>query len=132
GVWGFDTLADLNIDLARLPATPMTHTRSLGLHVWFSCHPKIEIRNSIGNGGLGAGLDIRGDGGLVVLPCPTSKYRWDPHYNFDTCTPIPAPAWLGHRRRQHNKVTGQSRKFDAETVLEEACDRIRGAGDGDK
>ena len=128
---GFDTLADLG--LAILPDTPMSHTSSGGLHVFFSTHPMVDVRNSIGKAGLGPGLDVRGTGGFVVLPSPGSGYWWDPHWNFDTCVPLPAPAWLGHRRRQSaNVVTGQPRRFDAQTVLEEACEAIRNAGPGDK
>jgi hypothetical protein len=123
--YGFDTLGDLG--LAILPETPMAHTRSGGLHLYFACHATIEIRNSIGRGGFGPGVDVRGNGGFVVLPSPGSRYWWDPHLNFDTCTPQPAPAWLGHRSRQVSKVSGKSRRFDAASVLEEACDNIRGA-----
>src|SRR6516165_1844652 len=60
----------------------------------------IEIRNSVGKHGLGPGLDVRGQGGYAVVPCPGSGYRWDPHCNFDTVPPHPAPAWLGHRQKQ--------------------------------
>jgi hypothetical protein len=132
GNWGFDTLAELDTGLSILPETPMAHTLSGGLHVYFACHPAVEIRNSIGKGGLGPGLDIRGDGGLVVLPSPGAGYRWDPVCNFDTCSALPAPAWLGHRTRQSVKISGKARQFDAASVLEEACDNIRGAEEGDK
>ena len=132
---GCDTLAGLGLSI--LPETPMSHTRSGGVHVYFSCHPSVDIRNSIGEHGFGPGIDVRGTGGLVVLPSVGPGcfwgYWWDPVCNFDTVTPVPAPAWLGHRQhRESAKVTGQNRRFDAETVLAEACDRVRSARPGDK
>ena len=33
---------------------------------------------------LGPGLDVRGDGGYVILPSSGSGYTWDPLLNFDT------------------------------------------------
>jgi hypothetical protein len=128
--YGLDALADLA--LAILPETPMSHTRSGGLHLYFACHSAVEIRNSIGKGGLGPGLDVRGTGGFVVLPSEASRYRWDPCCNFDTCSALPAPAWLGHRARQVAKISVEPRRFDAGSVLEEACDNIRAAGEGEK
>lgn len=63
--WGFDTLAELG--LALLPDTPMAHTASGGLHVYFGCTER-EIGNSVGKHGLGPGLDVRGEGGYVIMP----------------------------------------------------------------
>jgi putative DNA primase/helicase len=129
--YGFDTLADLGG--AILPVTPMAHTRSDGLHVYFACID-IEIRNSVGKHGLGPGLDVRGQGGLIVVPCPGSGYRWDPHYNFDTVPLHPAPAWLGHRQKHSRSAIHNSprQRFDPAVILAECCDRIRNAADGDK
>jgi hypothetical protein len=66
---GFDTLAELG--KAMLPATPIAHTPSGGTHVYFA-RTELEIRNSAGGKGLGLGLDIRGDGGAIVLPSANS------------------------------------------------------------
>jgi hypothetical protein len=118
---GFDTLADLG--KAILPDTPMSHTPSGGLHMFFA-RTEFEIRNSAGGKGLGVGLDIRGDGGQVVLPGP-GGYWWDPHCNFDTVTPLPAPAWLGYRppKEQRPILTKNSKRgrFDPKAFLHEAC-----------
>jgi putative DNA primase/helicase len=75
--YGFDTLADLGF--AILPNTPMVHTRSGGLHVYFE-RPTEGLRNTAGSRGrgIGPGLDWRGDGGYVILPSPGSGYWWDP------------------------------------------------------
>jgi hypothetical protein len=74
-----------------LPDTPMAHTATGGVHVYFDPHGQ-EIRNSEGR--IGKGLDVRGDGGYVILPSPGSGYCWDPHKNFKTVAPAPAPDWL--------------------------------------
>jgi hypothetical protein len=86
---GFDTLADLGHGI--LPDTPMAHTASGGLHIYFNAGDR-ELRNSIGK--IGPGLDIRGDGGYVILPSGGSGYFWDPQWNFGTVSPVAAPAWL--------------------------------------
>jgi len=62
----------------ELPLTPMSNTGGGGRHYLFA-HPGVEIRNSAGR--LGPGLDIRGDGGYIVVPPslhPSGKrYAWD-------------------------------------------------------
>jgi hypothetical protein len=86
---GFDSLEDLGIFV--LPETPMVHTASGGLHVYFDAGER-ELRNSAGL--IGPGLDVRGDGGYVILPSGGSGYYWDPLWNFDTVSPVRAPDWL--------------------------------------
>ena len=86
---GFDTLEDLGLSI--LPETPVVHTASGGLHVYFDAGPR-ELRNSCSK--IGPGLDVRGDGGYVILPSPHSGYVWDPLYNFETVAPARAPDWL--------------------------------------
>jgi hypothetical protein len=80
---GFDTLAELGH--AILPDTPMVHTPSSGLHIYFRT-PARELRNTTGNKGrgIGRGLDWRGQGGYVCVPSPGSRYRWDPCCGIDT------------------------------------------------
>jgi bifunctional DNA primase/polymerase-like protein len=125
---GFDTLAGLG--LAILPETPMAHTASGGLHVYFAAIER-EIRNSVGKHGLGSGLDVRGEGGYVIVPSPRSGYSWDPHWNLDTVALRPAPAWLGHRQRERLQDTHR-RSLDPLKILAQACDNIRGAVDGSR
>jgi hypothetical protein len=86
---GFDTLDDLGHSI--LPESPMVHTQSDGLHVYFDAGER-ELKCSAGL--LGPGLDVRGDGGYVILPSPGSGYRWDPQWNFGTVPLAPAPDWL--------------------------------------
>jgi putative DNA primase/helicase len=129
--YGFDTLETLG--LSHLPETPIAITPSGGCHIYFACHPVVEIRNSVGKYGLGPGVDIRGEGGLVVLPGGNSGYSWDPHYNPSTAAFQPAPFWLGHRSRPEKRVELKSgRAFNPQRALHDACDRIRSAEDGHK
>ena len=80
--FGYDTLDDLGF--AILPETPMVHTASGGLHLYFAIPPN-GLRNTGGarGRGIGPGLDWRGDGGYVIVPSPGSGYSWDPHWNFE-------------------------------------------------
>jgi hypothetical protein len=86
---GFDSLED--IGPAILPETPMVHTASGRLHVYFDAGDR-ELRSSAGL--IGPGLDVRGERGYVILPSPGSDYWWDLQWNFDTAVPVAAPDWL--------------------------------------
>ena len=57
GATGFDTLAELGF--AMLPETPMAHTASGGLHLYFEPPDRIEIRNTAGAYGAGIGKPRR-------------------------------------------------------------------------
>lgn len=75
-----------------LPDTLRALTGGGGQHIYFA-HPGGEIRNDVGSK-LGAGLDVRGDGGMVAAP-PTQhasgrRYRWE---NWPGRL-APAPGWL--------------------------------------
>ncbi len=65
GHGGYESLTKLIEKHGAIPETPVSKTGSGGEHIFFK-HPGVEIRNSAGK--LGAGLDIRGDGGYVVAP----------------------------------------------------------------
>ena len=86
---GFDTLKDLGRSI--LPETPLAHTASGGVHVYFRC-PEKDIRNSASR--IGPGLDVRGTGGYVIIPTKGSGYSWDELWNLDTVEPASAPDWL--------------------------------------
>jgi hypothetical protein len=86
---GFDSLEDLGH--LPLPETPMAHTATAGVHVYVETRGR-ELRNSAGL--IGAGLDVRGDGGYVILPTPGSGYYWDPIWNFETVQMAAAADWL--------------------------------------
>jgi hypothetical protein len=91
---GFHTLAELGF--AILPDTPMVHTTSGGLHLYFRAADYPEIRNTAGakGRGIGPGLDWRGEGGYVIVPSPGSGYYWDSHWNVDTAQLTLVPSAL--------------------------------------
>ncbi len=70
---GFDSLAHYS-----LPVTMKAKTGGGGEHYYFRCAKDLEIRNSAGK--LGAGLDVRGEGGYVLAP-PSNHvmgvYEWE-------------------------------------------------------
>ena len=128
---GFDSLEDLGY--LPLPVTPMAHTASGGLHVNFASHR--ELRNSAGL--LGPGLDVRGDGGYVILPSPESGYFWDPLYNFDTVQMALAPEWLWPPKPSRPPVNGPIKPVNGLSPygarsIELACDAIVHARPGEQ
>jgi len=128
---GFDSLEDMGRSI--LPETPLVHTPSGGLHVYFRC-PAHDARNSASR--IAPGLDVRANGGYVVLPTPGSGYRWDPFWNLNTVEPLEAPEWLWPPppSRPHMsappiaRTQGLSRY--AEAALDAACKAILDAPAG--
>jgi hypothetical protein len=74
---GATTLYELQQRYGELPQTVKAKTGGGGYHFLFQ-HPGFQIKNSAGR--LGAGLDIRGDGGYIVAPpslhASGQKYEW--------------------------------------------------------
>lgn len=89
---GGATLAELERKHGRLPATAETLTGGGGKHLFFR-HPGHEVRNSSGR--LGAGLDVRGDGGYVCVPPSVHEngraYKWTRTLERKVDDP---PGWL--------------------------------------
>jgi hypothetical protein len=74
GEW---SLEDLQAEHGPLPWRAVVSTPSGGWHIYLQ-HPRFRVANSAGR--LGPGLDVRGDGGLVLAP-PSRRhldaYRWE-------------------------------------------------------
>jgi hypothetical protein len=91
---GIASLARWERDHGALPHTVEVQTGGGGRHVYFA-HPGGEVRNRVG---LAPGLDLRGDGGVVVAPPslhPSGRrYRWVPGHAPDEVRPAPLPGWL--------------------------------------
>ena len=99
---GDESLAALVARYGPLPDTWQTLTPSQGVHWWFAW-PGLPEGVTIGNvssgpegGLLGPGLDVRGDGGYVVVP-PSSRgvlgaYVWEA--SSIPGEPAPAPEWV--------------------------------------
>jgi hypothetical protein len=91
---GDESLATLEARHGRLPETPRVITGRGGAHYYFSV--PCEVRCSAGK--LGAGLDVRGDGGYVIAPPSRHglgrSYVWDAGADVDEVPLAPCPAWL--------------------------------------
>jgi hypothetical protein len=76
-----------------IPLTWCARTGSGGLHYYFRLPPGVELHNTAGK--LAAGVDTRGDGGMVVAPPSASSrglYEWQTAPGEVDLAPI--PAWL--------------------------------------
>ncbi|MFB7289010.1 bifunctional DNA primase/polymerase [Actinacidiphila glaucinigra] len=132
---GLDSLTELETKYGALPTTWRVETGSGGLHFYFAW-PGFNPKNSAGK--LGAGLDVRADGGQVVAP-PSVSVKGA--YSLrDDAEPAPAPAWLVNMLRppapREPSPTGtfivDSDRMDAYTrkALQAECDAIVNALDG--
>jgi putative DNA primase/helicase len=113
-------------------------TGSRGKHFYFA-HPGKPVRNGVE---LLPGLDIRGDGGLVVAPpsihVSGNRYEWDGLEEFADMPILPAPAWL-LELIYGKRANGEKARFDLPAELTEgerndtlhryACS-LRGSGGG--
>jgi putative DNA primase/helicase len=89
GHGGAETLAALEAKYGALPATLTSFTGGGGLHYFFRY---VEgIRNSAGH--VGAGIDIRGEGGYIVAP-PSGHQSGQNYQWTSTRSPAEAPTWL--------------------------------------
>jgi hypothetical protein len=101
GEQGAESLRVLEAEHGELPVTVTVETPGGGRHYHFSTEK--NIRNSAGK--LGAGLDIRGDGGYVVAP-PSQhpnggRYEW--LVGPDECPVAQAPGWLVELLREQRR-----------------------------
>lgn len=89
GAPGYESLAKLEAEHGQALDTLESGTPSGGAHLWF-VDPG-GIGNSAGK--LGPGLDVRGDGGYVLVPPsvrPEGRYEWCE----DPAPAMEVPAWL--------------------------------------
>ncbi|MDP8974102.1 MAG: bifunctional DNA primase/polymerase [Actinomycetota bacterium] len=96
---GPESLAALERENGPLPETARARTGGGGVHVFFRYPAEKEVRNSAG--WLGPGLDVRGEGGYVVVPPSRTQgdYGW-----IDRSRPVEA-AWLIERLSEHDEET---------------------------
>ena len=110
----------------------MAHTESGGLHVYFR-YPDRDVRNSAGR--IAPGLDVRANGGYVIVPSPDSGYSWDSVWNYDTVEPLVAPDWLWPPPPSRPQTSAPILKSDGltrygEAALDAACNAILRAPPG--
>jgi len=135
GPAGAAALARLQLDHGPLPATRRQVT-ARGEHLLFA-HPGWQLPNSSAQ--LGEGLDVRGDGGLLVvapsLHASGHRYRWstDP----DRQEVAAMPDWLAGllRPAEPPAARGDGQAFAlpsgyATAALNAECDRIRATAPG--
>lgn len=94
---GFATLEMLAARYGQLPPCPRQRTPSGGEHLWFRLPHGVTVKNDASGRRIGEGIDIRTEGGYVVVAPSTidgRDYKWlqgDPRQGLD----IPmAPNWL--------------------------------------
>lgn len=91
---GEASLADLERQHGPLPQSVEAVTGGGGRHVYFQ-HPGGVMRNRVG---LAPGIDLRGDGGLIVAPPslhPSGRpYVWKASHGPDEASLAPMPHWL--------------------------------------
>lgn len=125
---GWHSLEEMGVTTA--PETPMSHTPRGGTHCYFA-HPGHFVKTIAGK--LGPGLDIRGDGGSVILPYGPGR-RWDPHFGPDTLL-APMPTWMvipepvAPPMPVGPRPGGNLSRY-AEAALDNAVSRILKAGPG--
>ena len=122
GTRGPESLAALVARHGDLPRTPRLTTGTGGTHYYFWSTG--TLRDSVGQ--LGAGLDIRGTGGYVVLPPSRHPdtgmpYRWHAGCALDELTLAVLPDWIPAILQQ----SGNRLHFDEESGPIPAGERNR-------
>ena len=105
---GLDTMARLTAQHGSMPVTAKVLTGGGGYHLHFA--PVPGLRNSVGV--IGPGVDVRGEGGYVLLAPSNHKsggaYRDDPDAPlYDTPRTV-MPAWLVELARRSAASNGSS------------------------
>ena len=96
---GLESLAKLERTGTPTQKTARARTGGGGIHVFF-CNPRgTKIRNSAGL--LGPGLDVRGDGGYVVVP----PSRTQGPYQWVDSSPLAEASWLLERLAERDEAT---------------------------
>ena len=96
---GLESLAKLERAGAPAPKTARARTGGGGIHVFFRYPRGTEIRNSAGL--LGPGLDVRGEGGYVVVP----PSRTQSSYQWVDRSPLAEASWLIERLAEGEEAT---------------------------
>jgi len=96
---GLESSAKLERAGTTAPKTARTRTGGGGVHVFFRNPRGTEIRNSAGL--LGPGLDVRGEGGYVVVP----PSRTQGPYEWVDRSPLTEAPWLIERLTERDEAT---------------------------
>jgi hypothetical protein len=96
---GSESLAKLERLGGPVPTTARSRTGGGGIHLFFRYPRGKEIRNSAGL--LGPGLDVRGEGGYVVVP----PSRTQGAYVWVGRSPLAEASWLIERLGEKDEAT---------------------------
>ena len=102
---GPESLTALERINGLLPKTSKARTGGGGVHVFFRYPAGEAVRNSAGR--LGPGLDVRGEGGYVVVP----PSRTQSSYEWLDRTPPADPTWLLECLRNKASPSGEGTLF---------------------
>jgi hypothetical protein len=97
GELGWESLHDLEREHGLLPRTSSVCTPRGGQHFYF-LWPGYPVKNTTG---IAPGLDVRGDGGYVLVPPSRTldgAYRWD-----EVCPPARMPEWVAGGREERSE-----------------------------
>ncbi len=103
----------------ELPKTTTARTGGGGLHMLYRYPAGEEIRNSASK--LGAGIDVRGEGGYVIAPPSrtTGPYEW-----IERLPLADTPAWLLEALRKPPVPSGKSKGERGPTPIKTAGEKI--------
>jgi hypothetical protein len=96
---GFETLADLTAQHGPLPDTVRAITGGDGAHQIFEAPTGSHIYNQQAGEGVGPGIDVRGEGGQIIV-CPSihidtgRRYEWEHGHAPWEHDIVMAPGWL--------------------------------------
>lgn len=121
GVWVLDvdgelgrtSLMKLEAEHGKLVTTAQVRTgrKDGGLHYWFRLLNGSSIPNSASK--IGPGLDVRGDGGYVVVPPSTHPTGRAYHWSGGRQLIVPAPQWLENMAMGPKKLGAPAQKVSA-------------------
>jgi putative DNA primase/helicase len=103
---GDESIRQLEAQYGPLPETPTVSTGGGGQHFYFQ-HPGFRVPNR--SSALGAGLDIRGDGGSVVAPpslhVSGKPYQWESERTPCAVSVAPLPVWVLALLREPSRLS---------------------------
>jgi Bifunctional DNA primase/polymerase, N-terminal/Primase C terminal 1 (PriCT-1) len=94
----------LEAEHGELPATRTHSTGSGGMHYLFAYPADVEIRNSAGK--LAEGLDVRGEGGYIIVP---PSHTTQPYEVLDSLPLATPPGWLTKALAEPQRTIGKVR-----------------------
>lgn len=109
---GFTSLDALEEEHGQLPETLIVRTGGGGMHAYFKYPAGSGIRNSAGR--VGAGLDVRGEGGYIVAP--PSRTDKGPYAFLDRLPRAEPPEWLLEAARAPHRAARDEDGAGAESA----------------